>query len=82
MALTDLSTTDTVAVVLGATIYATAQWVKHRMSNKPANPDQASAWAEGYRAGAKATATGYPEPNPYVGAPITLPGLDLKNGQE
>ena len=78
MALTDLSPGDTAAVLVGAGIYAAAQWVKHRLRHKPADQQQAEAWAEGFRAGTKAAATGYPEANPYVGEPITLPTLDVR----
>lgn len=76
MPLTDVSPSDSLAVLLGALVYGLAQWVRHRVGHRPPDRDQAQAWAEGFRAGAQAATTGYPEANPYVGEPITLSGMD------
>ena len=74
-----LTPVQALGVVVGAGIYAAAQWIRKRLGQKPPNPDQASAWAEGYRAGSHAAATGNPTPNPYLGEPARpLPDLDVR----
>lgn len=68
----DLSPTQALAVLLGAAIYATGEWVRHRMRHKAPNVAQAEAWAEGFRAGVVAATTGNPTTNPYQGYPSPL----------